>query len=156
MAEQFREPSNGIYHSDTFSGDILSPASLTDLEHDHAKKPTPSEEFVTTKAIIEDGIKKSTESGYAELKVDFWVADDSHQDGGYTRHIGLGQFLAAALPKMVTKSEEYHELLDMYIHRSEEYAEAMGHKFGAPALQSYESGRKSYADGKSAAAGDER
>ena len=156
MAEQFWESPDRIHHSDTTGGDILPPRSVSDPEHDSSAEISYSEEYLAAQKIIEDGIKKSIENGKIDLKVDFWVADDSRKDGGYMRHISLGQFLAGAMPKMVKDSEEYHELLDTYIGRSEDYAKSIGHKFGAPAMQVYESGGKTYVDGKSAAAGDER
>lgn len=138
-------------------GDILPYA---DIEEPVVAETAPvlSDEFIIARSIIEDGIAKSKEHGYADLKVEFWVPDDKKPNGGFETRMSLGEYFGGnALRRMVT-AQEFDELQAQYLHEAVTYSETHARKVGSVATATerpvYESGQKRYLDAQSAAAGD--
>lgn len=131
-------------------GDVLPIADIEEAAAPEVEVPERSDDFILATHIIEEGIAKSKAGGYANLKVEFWVQDDSAK-GGHEVSMSLSQFFGGnSLRKMVSE-EEFKELFAKYGQESEQFSASRAHKFGGAVI---ESGQKRYRDFRSAAAGD--
>ena len=148
---------------DFYAIDESTPEAIEDLVIS-PEAPLRTQGFGQAEGIIEAGIAKSREGGYANVKVEVWVSDPKDPHGGYRSHISLGQFLAGnTLYSMVSK-DEYKELVEKYasIANGGHFAEAtttpitsvetQAHKIGNNAVARF--GKHEYRDISSARAGD--
>lgn len=137
--------------------DIIEP-EITDTveEYDEPK----SDAFMKARKIIEDGITKSSEGGYRQLKVEFFVEDKSQPRGERLVTMSLSQFMGGNSLRKIVSSEEHAELFAQYGERSLEFSQERTQKNLADTALSdsrptYRSGNRDYKDFQSAAAGDD-
>jgi hypothetical protein len=127
-------------------------------EFNEQLSPEPSEPYLAATRIIEDGIAKSKEGGYADLKVEFWIPDDS-QEGGHETRMSLSQFFGGNSLRHMVSKEEWDALFAKYGQESANHEMTTRvHKLGSVAAGEhapvFESGGRQYRDAQSAAAGD--
>lgn len=121
---------------ETDDGDVLPIADITEPDTGESEKFNRSEEFLIAQTIIEDGIAKSKdkEHGYAELKVEYSVADTAEPTGWREVRMTLAQFFGGNALKSMVDEQDYKELYALYGGSSEAYVKERHHKLGSAAI----------------------